>query len=71
MLKQPARIKFHKSKDSKQNIKIFFDYLKKNKSPYSVILLDALRSDLSEDDFRQKIKDDVSKLIEDITSHSK
>lgn len=65
------KLKFQKSQHSKQNIEIFFRHLKRHKSPYSFLLLNALKQNISEEEFRQKIKDDVLGYIEKISSRSK
>jgi len=70
-MNETQKIKFQKSKNSKQNIEIFFSYLKRNKSPYSSILLNALKQNISEEEFRQKIKDDIFVYLEKISSRSK
>lgn len=70
-MNETQKLKFQKSKNSKQNIEIFFNYLKRHKSPYSSILLNALKQNIPEEEFRQKIKDDVLVYIEKVSSRSK
>ena len=53
------KLKFQSNKSARQNINIFLNYLKKDKSPFSKILLSTFKENLNEDDFRRKIKDKI------------
>jgi len=70
-MKKPLNLKFQKTKNSKQNFEIFFNYLKQHKSPYSSILLNALKQNISEEEFREIIKNNVLAYIEKKSSQSK
>jgi hypothetical protein len=61
-------LKFRSEKSSKQNIEFFFKYLRKKKSPFSKILLDALKEDLNENEFRERIKINVLARIKGIST---
>lgn len=58
-------MKFDKNKDEVKNIAILNKEIKKTKSQYSKILIDALLITSSADDFRNIIKESISKHIED------
>lgn len=58
-------MKFNKNKDEVKNIDILNKEIRKTKSPYSKILIDSLLIASSADEFRNIIKDNVSKHIED------
>lgn len=70
-MKKTAVLKFQKSKNSKKNIEIFFSFLKRHKSHYSSILLDVLKKNISDEEFRHEIKDNVLAYIEKTTSRIK
>jgi|GEM_PF-4866646 len=57
-------LEFEKNKNSKQNIDIFLKYIKTKNKPWSTILKNTLMLDISEDDFRQKIKAEVLSYLE-------
>ena len=58
-------MKFDKNKDDIKNINILKNEIKKVKSPYSKILIDSLFNSSSSEEFRNAIKENVSKHIED------
>ena len=57
-------LQFNKNKDSKYNVDVFLKYLKTLDKPYSTILLNAFNRDLDENEFRQKIKEDILTHLE-------
>jgi hypothetical protein len=63
-MQKKSALKFNKDKDSSENIEIFFKYLKGMDKPYSTILLNAFKKDLNEDEFRQKIREDIIAHLE-------
>ncbi|WP_309609668.1 hypothetical protein [Flavobacterium sp.] len=58
-------MKFDKNKDDIKNINILKSEIKKINSPYSKILIDSLFNSSSSEEFRNSIKENVSKHIED------
>jgi len=56
---------FDKNKDEIKNLDILKKGINKTKNPYSKILSDALFLTSSSDEFRNAIKESVSKQIED------
>lgn len=58
-------MKFDKNKDEIKNINILKKEIKKIKSPYSNILIESLLTSTSAEEFRNSIKENVTKHIED------
>lgn len=58
-------MEFDKNKDEIKNLDILKKGINKTKNPYSKILSDALFLTSSSDEFRNTIKESVSKQIED------
>jgi hypothetical protein len=56
-------MEFNKEKDELRNLEILKNEIKKMKSPYSKILIEALFSSSNSDEFRVLIKDKVSQYI--------
>jgi len=60
-----SNMNFDKNKDEIKNLDILKKGINKTKNPYSKILSDALFLTSSSDEFRNAIKESVSKQIED------
>lgn len=57
-------MRFDKKKDEIKNLNILKLEIKKNKNPYSKILIETLFDSTSSDEFRNIVKDNVTEYIE-------
>ncbi|MDR6760335.1 hypothetical protein J2Y38_000514 [Flavobacterium sp. 2755] len=57
-------MKFDKNKDEIKNFKILIKEIKSKASPYSKILLEALESTNTSDEFRNALKQKINEYIE-------